>query len=55
MYASLAQPPAPVRVPSQWLFFPHVTTVTNEKGDNEVKSGTVHTSPGINLTTEEIH
>ena len=49
-------PPAPVRVPSQWTLAPSVTSVTsvaNDKGDNEMILGTVHRSPGICLTVEE--
>ena len=49
-------PPAPVRVPSQRPFAPSVASVTsvaNDKGDNETILWAVHRSPGICLTTEE--
>ena len=48
--------PAPVRVPSQRPLTPSVasvTSVTNDKGDNELILGAVHRSPGIFLTAEE--
>ena len=48
--------PAPVRVPSQRSLAPSatsVTTVDNDKGDNEMMRGAVHGSPGICLTCEE--
>ena len=48
--------PAPVRVPSQRPLAPSVTSVTsvaNNKGDNEMILGAVHKSPGICLTAEE--
>ena len=53
---SVAVPPAPVRVPSQRPLAPSVTSVTsvtNDKGDNEMILGAVHRSPGICLTTKE--
>ena len=53
---SVAVPPAPVRVPSQRPLAPSVasvTSVTNDKGDNEMILGDVHRSPGICLTAEE--
>ena len=53
---SVAVPPAPVRIPSQRPLAPSfasVTTVANDKGDNEMILGTVHISPGICLTPEE--
>ena len=54
-YASVAVPPAPVRVPSRRPLAPSiasVTSVANDKGDNEIP-GAVHRSPGICLTGEE--
>ena len=55
---SVAVPPVPVRVPSQMPLAPSVASVTsvvNDKGDNEMISGTVHRSPGIYLTADENH
>ena len=52
----MAVPPAPVRVPSQRLLAPRVASVTsiaNDKGDNEIIPGAVHRSPDICLTAEE--
>ena len=49
----MAVPPAPVRVPSQRPLATSVTSVANDKGDNEMILGTVHRSPGICLTAEE--
>ena len=49
-------PPAPVRVPSQRPFalgVASVTSVANDKGDNEMIVETVHRSPDICLTAEE--
>jgi hypothetical protein len=49
-------PPAPVRVPSQRPLAPSFTSVTsvvNDKGDNEMILGAVRRSPGICLTAEE--
>ena len=46
-------PPAPVGVPSQRPLAPSVTSVTNDKGDNEMMPGAVHRSPGIYLKAEE--
>ena len=49
-------PPAPVQVPSQRSLAPSVASVTsvaNDKGDNEMILGAVHRSPGICLTAEE--
>ena len=54
--ASVAVPPAPVRVPSQRPLATSVTSITsvaNDKGDNEMISWAVHRSPGICLTAEE--
>ena len=51
-------PPAPVWVPSQTPLAPSVTSVTsvtNDKGDNEMIPGAVHRSPGICPTAEENH
>ena len=42
---SVAVPPAPVRVPSQWPLAPSVATVTSvayDMGDNEMILGAVH-------------
>ena len=53
---SVAVPPAPVRVPSQRPLAPSVesvTSVANDKGDNKMILGAVHSSPGICLTAEE--
>ena len=53
---SVVVPPAPVRVPSQRPLAPSVASVTsvaNDKGDNEMILGAVHRSPGIRLTAEE--
>ena len=53
---SVAVPPAPVRIPSQRPLAPSVASVTsvaNDKGDNEMISGVVHRSPGICLIAEE--
>ena len=50
---SVAEPPAPVRVPSQRQLarrVASVTSVANDKGDNEMILGAVHRSPGICLT-----
>ena len=55
-YASVAVPPAPVWVPSQRSLAPSiasVTSVANDKGDNELILGAVHRSSGICLTAEE--
>ena len=49
-------PPAPVRVTSQRPFAPSValvTSVANDKGDNQMIPGAVHRSSGICLTAEE--
>ena len=49
-------PPAPVRAPSQRALVPSVASVTsvaNDKGDNEMTLGAVHISPDICLTAEE--
>ena len=46
-------PPAPVRFPSQRPLAPSiasVTSVANDKGDNEMIPGAVHRSPDICLT-----
>ena len=53
---SVAVPPAPVRVPTQRPLTPSVASVTsvaNDKGDNEMILGAVYRSPGICLTAEE--
>ena len=46
-------PSAPVRVPSQRPLAPSVTSVANNKCDNEMILGAVHRSSGIFLTAEE--
>ena len=49
-------PPAPVRVPSEKPLAPSVASVSsvaNDKGDNEMILEAVHRSPGICLTAEE--
>ena len=49
-------PPAPVLVPSQRPLAPtdtSVTSVANDKGDNEMIRGAMHRSPGICLTADE--
>ena len=51
-FGSVAVPPAPVRVPSQRSLAPSVasdTSVANDKGDNAMILGVVHSSPGICL------
>ena len=53
---SVAVPPAPVRVPTQRTLapsVPSVTSVANDKGDNEKILRTVHRPPGICLIAEE--
>ena len=50
---SVAVPPDPVQVPSQRPFAPSVTSVTDDKGNNEMIPGTVHRFPGVCLTAEE--
>ena len=52
-YDSVAVLPAPVRVPSQKPLAPSITSVANDKGDNEMIPVVVHISPGICLTAEE--
>ena len=55
LLVTMAVPPAPVRVPSQRPLVPSVTSVTsvdNEKGDNERILRAMHRSPGICLTAE---
>ena len=52
----MAVSPAPVRIPSQRPLAPSVASVTsvaNDKGDNEMILGAVHRSPCICLTAEE--
>ena len=56
LLVSVAVRQAPVRVPNQRPLAPSVASVTsvaNDKGDNEMILGAVHRSPGISLTTEE--
>ena len=53
---SVPVPPAPVRVPSQRLLAPSVasvTSITYDKGDNEMNLGAVHRSPGFCHIAEE--
>ena len=53
---SVAVPPALFRVPSPMPLAPSVVSVTsvaNDKGDNEMIPEAVHRSPGICLTAEE--
>jgi hypothetical protein len=53
---SVAVPPAPARVPSQKSLAPSVasiTSVANDKGDNEMILEAVHRFPSICLTAEE--
>ena len=55
-FVSVAVPPAPARVPTQRPLAPNdtsVTSVANDKGDNEMILGAVHISPGICLTAKE--
>ena len=52
----MAVPQSPVRVPSQRSHAPSVASVTsvaNDKGDNEMIPGVMHRSPGIDLKAEE--
>ena len=52
LLVSVAEPPAPIRVPSLRslaLSVASVTSVANDKGDNEMILGAVHRSPGICL------
>ena len=52
----MAVPPAPVRVPIKGHLPPSVVSVTsvaNDKGDNEMILGAVHRFLGIYLTAEE--
>ena len=56
LLASVAMPPAPVRFPSQRPLAPSVSSVTsvaNDKRDNEMIPGAMHRSPGSCLTAEE--
>ena len=56
LLVSVAVPLAPVQVPSQRSLAPSdafVTSVANDKGDNEMILGAVHRSTGICLTAEE--
>ena len=46
-------PSAPVWVSSQRPLDPRVTSVTNDKSQNEMIPGAVHSSAGIFLTAEE--
>ena len=53
---SVAVSPAPVRIPSQKPLAPSVasiTSVANDKGDNEMILGAVYRYPSICLTAEE--
>jgi hypothetical protein len=49
---SVVMPPAPLPVPSQRPLAPSVTSVANDKGDNEMIPGAVHRSPKVCLTVE---
>ena len=52
----MAVPPARGRIPSQRPLARSVTSVTsvaNDKGDNELIPGSVHKSPGICVMVEE--
>ena len=55
LQASMALPPAPVRVPSQRSFAPDVASVTSvaNNSDNEMVPEFLHRSTGICLTTED--
>ena len=55
IYASVAVPSAPVRVPSQKTLsnVTSVTSVANDKGKSEMISEVACRSPGIYLTAEE--
>ena len=53
LYASVAVPPAPVRVPRQRPLAPSIMSLASDKGDNEMIPGVVHRSPSIYLTAEE--
>ena len=56
LYASVAVPPPPVRVPNQRPLAPSVTSVmsvANDKDDNEMILGAVNRSPDICLAAEE--
>ena len=56
LLVNVAVPPAPFRVPSQRPLAPivaSVTSVTNDKDDNEIIQEAVHRSPGICLTAED--
>ena len=56
LLVSVKVPPAPVRVPSQSPLAPSVASVTsvaNDKGDNEMILEAVNRSPSICLTAEE--
>ena len=56
LHASVAVPPAPVRVPGQRPLVPSaksVTSVANDKGDNAMIPRVVHRSPFMFLAAEE--
>ena len=56
LHTSVAVPAATVQIPSQRplaLSVTSVTSVANDKGDNEMILGAVHRYPGICLTAEE--
>jgi hypothetical protein len=53
LYANVAVLSASVRVPSQKSLAPSVTSVTNDKGNNEMMPGAVHRCNGIYLTAEK--
>ena len=49
----VAVPPATVQFPSQRSLAPSVTSVANDKGDNEMIPGAIHKYPGICLKAQE--
>ena len=54
LHASVAMSVAPVRVPSQRLIAPSVTSVVNGKGDNEMILEAVQRSPGKSFHYNQI-
>ena len=53
LLACVAVPPASVGIPSLAPSVTRITSVANDKGDDEMMPGPVHRSPGICLTPEE--
>ena len=49
----MALPPAPARVPTEGPLAQRVTSVTSDKGDNEMSPGAVHRFGIFYLTAEE--